>query len=284
MVFDSGRVSTMRTVSPIPAWLRLVVRVELHRAADDLLVRGCSLITSTLTTIVLSALSETTTPRRSWRAARLAVRLLRCARSACGSSASRASARCASAARSAERACATSLLRGTRASARLAGLRGSRLGTASASAAASSAAGSGCGSRHGSSARGLGRQAPRHGSSTAASSAAGSSATGSSSRRSPRPRPRRLFLDLLFVRHLALDLLLMEFRWCCTVRMRAISRLASFRRAVFSSAPVAAWNRRLNSSCRVSASRCSSSSSVRSRIVLSPQRDHRPPRASRTSS
>src|SRR6185437_14134549 len=50
--------------------------------------------------------------------------------------------------------------------------------------------------------------------------------------------------------------------------MRAISRFASFRRAVFSSAPVAAWKRRLNSSCRVSASRCSSSSSLRSRMSL----------------
>src|SRR5579885_1959787 len=50
--------------------------------------------------------------------------------------------------------------------------------------------------------------------------------------------------------------------------MRAISRFASFRRAVFSSAPVAAWKRRLKSSCRVSASRCSSSSSVRSRRSL----------------
>src|SRR5215470_5299427 len=50
--------------------------------------------------------------------------------------------------------------------------------------------------------------------------------------------------------------------------MRPISRLASFRRVVFSSAPVAAWKRRLNSSCRVSASRCSSSSSLRSRMSL----------------
>src|SRR6476660_9928182 len=50
--------------------------------------------------------------------------------------------------------------------------------------------------------------------------------------------------------------------------MRAISRFASFSLVVFSSAPVAAWNRRLNSSCRVSASRCSSSSSVRSRRSL----------------
>src|ERR1043166_5310015 len=50
--------------------------------------------------------------------------------------------------------------------------------------------------------------------------------------------------------------------------MRAISRLASLRRVVFSSAPVAAWKRRLNSSCRVSASRCSSWSSERSRRSL----------------
>src|SRR3954447_8934277 len=50
--------------------------------------------------------------------------------------------------------------------------------------------------------------------------------------------------------------------------MRAISRLASVSRAVFSSAPVAAWKRRLKSSCRVSASRCSSSSFVRSCMSL----------------
>src|SRR5436305_14270792 len=50
--------------------------------------------------------------------------------------------------------------------------------------------------------------------------------------------------------------------------MRAISRFASFRRVVFSSAPVAAWKRRLKSSWRVSESRCSRSSSVRSRMSL----------------
>src|SRR4051794_25486481 len=50
--------------------------------------------------------------------------------------------------------------------------------------------------------------------------------------------------------------------------MRAISRLASLTRVVFSSAPVAAWNRKLNNSCLVSASRCSNSSSVRSRRSL----------------
>src|SRR3954447_826708 len=50
--------------------------------------------------------------------------------------------------------------------------------------------------------------------------------------------------------------------------MRAISRLASFSRVEFSSAPVAAWKRRLKSSCRVSVSRFASSSSVRSRKSL----------------
>src|SRR3954447_189171 len=50
--------------------------------------------------------------------------------------------------------------------------------------------------------------------------------------------------------------------------MRAISRLASFSRVEFSSAPVAAWKRRLKSSCRVSASRFASSSSFRSRRSL----------------
>src|SRR5439155_11936697 len=50
-----------------------------------------------------------------------------------------------------------------------------------------------------------------------------------------------------------------------TVRMRAISRFASFSRAVCSSAPVALWKRRLKTSWRVSARRCSSSSSVISR-------------------
>src|SRR5438552_3759559 len=52
------------------------------------------------------------------------------------------------------------------------------------------------------------------------------------------------------------------------VRMRAISRFASFKRAVFSRAPVTPWKRRLKSSCRVSAKRCSSSSSVMSRSSL----------------
>src|ERR1700694_4597048 len=52
------------------------------------------------------------------------------------------------------------------------------------------------------------------------------------------------------------------------VKIRAISRFASFRRAGFSSAPVADWKRRLNSSCRRSASASSSWSSLRSRSSL----------------
>src|SRR5438477_3102539 len=50
--------------------------------------------------------------------------------------------------------------------------------------------------------------------------------------------------------------------------MRAISRLVSFRRAEFSSAPVTDWKRRLKSSCRRSVRRWSSSSSVNSRSSL----------------
>src|SRR5207244_10146758 len=49
-----------------------------------------------------------------------------------------------------------------------------------------------------------------------------------------------------------------------TVRMRAISRFASFRRALFSSAPVTDWKRRLKSSWRRSCNAFSSSSSVMS--------------------
>src|SRR3954463_12334355 len=50
--------------------------------------------------------------------------------------------------------------------------------------------------------------------------------------------------------------------------MRAISRFAIASRAVFSSAPVAAWKRRLKSSCRVSVRRFPSSSSGSSRMSL----------------
>src|SRR6187431_3371689 len=53
-----------------------------------------------------------------------------------------------------------------------------------------------------------------------------------------------------------------------TVRMRAISRFACLSRAGLSSAPVADWNRRLNSSCRRSASASSNWSSLITRRSL----------------
>src|SRR4029079_12339015 len=54
----------------------------------------------------------------------------------------------------------------------------------------------------------------------------------------------------------------------CSVSSRAICFLTKLSRAVFSSAPVACWKRRLNSSRRPSSSFWASSSSVRSWISL----------------
>src|SRR5918992_1459886 len=73
---------------------------------------------------------------------------------------------------------------------------------------------------------------------------------------------RLLLLDflLLFLGHFYL-----RSRSCRIVRRRAISRLVNFRRAGFSSAPVADWKRRLKSSRRLSASLRASSSSLRAR-------------------
>src|SRR5581483_1824976 len=83
-----------------------------------------------------------------------------------------------------------------------------------------------------------------------------------------RLRLRRSLLNCLVVLFLLTHEVAFAFsasRSFTTVRMRAISRFASRSRAEFSSAPVTDWKRRLNSSCRRSASRCSSSSSLRSR-------------------
>ena len=63
------------------------------------------------------------------------------------------------------------------------------------------------------------------------------------------------FGRLLLVSHAYVVLSISASRSLRMVRMRAISRFARRRRAEFSSAPVADWKRRLNSSCRVS-SRC----------------------------
>ena len=100
----------MRTTSPTFAWFLLVVRVDLLRAPDDLLVAGCGLALSTRTTIVLSIALETTIPRRSFRCPlgcsgfgqadkRTALARTRSARLACG--------RCALARRCSASACAT---------------------------------------------------------------------------------------------------------------------------------------------------------------------------------
>src|SRR5205085_6920145 len=76
-------------------------------------------------------------------------------------------------------------------------------------------------------------------------------------------------VSLLFVSHLYLSVLAaVACRSVCTVKMRAISRLVSLRRAEFSSAPVTDWKRRLKSSWRRSVSRWSSSSSESSRNSL----------------
>src|SRR4051794_41983704 len=59
----------MRTVSPTPAVFASSCAWNLTVERTTFLYFGCDLITSTLTTIVFSPLSETTTPRRSWRRA-----------------------------------------------------------------------------------------------------------------------------------------------------------------------------------------------------------------------
>src|SRR6476646_2344485 len=65
-VADSGRVSTMRTVSPTWALFVSSWAWNLTDRRTTFLYFRCDLITSTLTTIVLSIASETTVPRRSW--------------------------------------------------------------------------------------------------------------------------------------------------------------------------------------------------------------------------
>src|SRR6478735_1226003 len=65
-VADSGRVSTMRTVSPTWALFVSSWAWNLTDRRTTFLYFRCDLITSTLTTIVLSIASETTVPSRSW--------------------------------------------------------------------------------------------------------------------------------------------------------------------------------------------------------------------------
>src|SRR6266576_1024279 len=66
-VFDSGRVSTMRTTSPTLAVLSASWAWNFVERRTTFLYRACAFTVSTRTTIVLSIALETTTPRRSWR-------------------------------------------------------------------------------------------------------------------------------------------------------------------------------------------------------------------------
>src|SRR6476620_930421 len=65
-VADSGRVSTMRTVSPTCALFVSSWAWDLTERRTTFLYFRCDLITSTLTTIGSSLASYTTVPRRSW--------------------------------------------------------------------------------------------------------------------------------------------------------------------------------------------------------------------------
>ena len=64
---ESGRVSTMRTTSPSFAWFSSSCAWRPSSRLTTFLYRGCTFTTSTRTTIVLSALADTTVPWRSWR-------------------------------------------------------------------------------------------------------------------------------------------------------------------------------------------------------------------------
>ena len=161
---------------------------------------GCAFVTSTLTTIVLSPLSETTTPRRSWRRPSSDSGFARRTIGLRSAGFSRSGLECLWRSERGRR-----FFAGFGGAARRCGrLGGGRFGRRrlgrGASAAGSSAAGSSAGSASaaGSSAAASSAAAPRlgaaprRGSSAAGSSAAGSSAAGSSAA-APRPRaPRQL--------------------------------------------------------------------------------------------
>ena len=66
-VFESGRVSTIRTTSPIFAVFSASWAWNFVERRTTFLYRGWAFTVSTRTTIVLSIALETTTPRRSWR-------------------------------------------------------------------------------------------------------------------------------------------------------------------------------------------------------------------------
>src|SRR5581483_2415428 len=100
------------------------------------------------------------------------------------------------------------------------------------------------------------------GSSAAGSSAAGAASATGSSTVSASSGTSGVSSSVFFLRSAIYFLSSDAARSLRRVRIRAISRFARRRRALFSSAPVAAWKRRLKSSWRVSWSRRWSSSSV----------------------
>src|SRR5438067_8393520 len=240
-VFDSGRVSTMRTTSPTCALFCSSCAWNLIERRITFLYFGCDRTASTLTTIVLSIASETTTPRRSWRRPR----------SCSGFSSREIGLRVVARSRVGRVFCGRSE-RGSR----LPFFFGSDCGAGVASASGSSAAiSASAGSSVGDSSTAVPDTA------SAVSDTSGSRSTDVSLVSSVFSFSVSSAISYLFV--VAADC-----RSFCTVRMRAISRFVSFRRALFSSAPVTDWNRRLNSSCRRSVRRSASSSSVNSRSSL----------------
>src|SRR4051794_27796576 len=249
----------MRTMSPAPASLRSSCAWNFTARRTTFLYFGCSLITSTLTTIVLSPLSETTTPRRSCRRPRSisarsprTIGLRSAGFSRVGFDRWRRSERgtCRPDFGFFSRGgfCAGASVAASAVSAPVAGVA-SAVSSAVGSATASSAAGVSVAAV---SSAVVASVAPASG--AAVVSAVSSVGFFSSS-------------AIYFTRFLS----------CCTVRIRAISRLASFSRVVFSSAPVTDWKRRLKSSCRVSASLSASSSFVRSRMSLALKEISLPP-------
>ena len=273
----------MRTVSPTPAVFASSCAWNLTVAADDLLVLRVALDHVDLDDDRLVALVGDDDAAALLAPAELGLRLLG-ARDRLARRRLLAHGLRARAARGARDVLARALLLGRRRRCSVSDASSaaalSRLGAASASDSLFGAAALGRRSLVGLGGRCLGlRRRPR----PPGVSSARPRVVSTRLRRRPRASLGRLVL-LLRPPSLALHFLLVGVpRSCCTVRMRAISRFASLRRVVFSSAPVAAWNRRLNSSCRVSASRCSQLVVGQVTQVPSPQRDHRP-RASRTSS
>src|SRR5438552_5927344 len=207
--------------------------------------------------------SETTTPRRSWLRPRTCSGLGRRTIGRRSAGRSRLGFECLWRSERGIR-----LRFGLRAGcAGVAAASGSGSGSGSAAGSSPSGAGSSVGSSAAASGSGAGSSAS--GVSSGWASACGSSACGSSAWAwDSVSSVVSFFSSSVILGQPCVSLVSRAARSVTTVRLRAISRFASLRLAVFSSAPVAPWKRRLKSSWRVSAKRFSSSSSVMSRSSL----------------